>query len=104
MTSTTVVETRSNKMIFNLLTPQGFISLSDYGTKSVDDPRDSDSHDDERFPLGRMVVTANADNILSADDINTAIERHKGRLFLLSNYLNYTIPRRISKVFFMNFL
>jgi hypothetical protein len=29
--STTVIETRSNKMIFNLLTPQGFISLSDYG-------------------------------------------------------------------------
>jgi len=28
--STTVYETRSNKMIFNLLTPQGFISLSDY--------------------------------------------------------------------------
>jgi hypothetical protein len=28
--STTVIETRSNKMVFNLLTPQGFISLSDY--------------------------------------------------------------------------
>ena len=28
---TTVYETRSNKMIFNLLTPQGFVSLSDYG-------------------------------------------------------------------------
>ena len=27
---TTVYETRSNKMIFNLLTPQGFVSLSDY--------------------------------------------------------------------------
>ena len=31
LASTTVHETRSNKMIFNLLTPQGFISLSDYG-------------------------------------------------------------------------
>jgi hypothetical protein len=28
--STTVCETRSNKMIFNLLTPQGFLSLADY--------------------------------------------------------------------------
>lgn len=35
--STTVSETRSNKMIFNLLTPQGFLSLSDYGNKSADD-------------------------------------------------------------------
>ena len=64
-------------MIFNLLTPQGFISLSDYGTKSVEDPRDSDSHDDERFPLGRMVITANASNILTDDEINTALSRHK---------------------------
>jgi hypothetical protein len=24
-------------MIFNLLTPQGFISLSDYGTKDMDE-------------------------------------------------------------------
>ena len=30
LTSTTLTETRSNKMIFNLLTPQGFLSLSDY--------------------------------------------------------------------------
>jgi hypothetical protein len=37
LVSTTVYETRSNKMIFNLLTPQGFISLSDYGTKNMDD-------------------------------------------------------------------
>jgi len=35
--STTVIETRSNKMIFNLLTPQGFISLSDYGNTDTDD-------------------------------------------------------------------
>jgi hypothetical protein len=77
LVSTTVSETRSNKMIFNLLTPQGFISLSDYGTKSVNDPRDSDSSQSELFPLGRMVVTANANNILAADDINAAIERHK---------------------------
>ena len=34
--STTVYETRSNKMIFNLLTPQGFLSLSDYGNNKGD--------------------------------------------------------------------
>jgi hypothetical protein len=34
--STTVLETRSNKMIFNLLTPQGFLSLSDYAEKSAE--------------------------------------------------------------------
>jgi methylase of polypeptide subunit release factors len=37
LVSTTVTETRSNKMIFNLLTPQGFISLSDYGNQDIDD-------------------------------------------------------------------
>jgi methylase of polypeptide subunit release factors len=36
LTSTTVIETRSNKMIFNLLTPQGFLSLSDYGNQDTD--------------------------------------------------------------------
>lgn len=77
LTSTTVVETRSNKMIFNLLTPQGFLSLSDYATKSVADPRDSDCHDGEQFSLGRMVVTANANNVLAAEDISTALDRHK---------------------------
>jgi len=35
--STTVIETHSNKMIFNLLTPHGFISLSDYGNKETDE-------------------------------------------------------------------
>jgi hypothetical protein len=53
------------------------LSLSDYGTKSVDDPRDSDSHDDKGLPLGRIVVTANANSILASDDINIAINRHK---------------------------
>jgi hypothetical protein len=41
LVSTTVFETRSNKMIFNLLTPQGFISLSDYGTKNMDGAMDA---------------------------------------------------------------
>jgi hypothetical protein len=74
--STTVLETRSNKMIFNLLTSQGFLSLSDYATKSVDDPGDGDCPDGS-FPLGRVVVTANANNILAAEDISVAIDRHK---------------------------
>ena len=39
--STTFVETRSNKMIFNLLTPQGFLSLSDYIIKDTDDTIDA---------------------------------------------------------------
>lgn len=77
LTSTTVVETRSNKMIFNLLTPQGFLSLSDYATKSIDDPRDSDGHSEEHFPLGRTVVTANANSVLEAEDISAALDRHK---------------------------
>jgi hypothetical protein len=34
--STTGSETRSNRMIFNLLTPQGFISLSDCGSRNTD--------------------------------------------------------------------
>ncbi len=33
--STTVYETRSNKMIFNLLTPQGFLSLADYSGQNT---------------------------------------------------------------------
>lgn len=77
LTSTTVYETRSNKMVFNLLTPQGFRALSDYGTKSVDDPRDSDMNDDALFPLGREVVTAHANDVLSNADISAAMERHK---------------------------
>ena len=32
LVSTTMIETRSNKMIFNILTPRGFMSLSDYGS------------------------------------------------------------------------
>lgn len=71
--STTVYETRSNKMIFNILTPQGFLSLSDYGSKNMKADKDSN----ERVPLGRMVVTANARNILTDEDINAAIDRHK---------------------------
>ena len=40
--STTLTETRSNKMIFNLLTPQGFVTLTDYATGSTDTEPDED--------------------------------------------------------------
>lgn len=66
----TVHETRSNKMIFNLLTPQGFLSLSDYEEEK---PVKSNLP----LTLGRMVVTANAKNILSDSDIATALSRHQ---------------------------
>ncbi len=76
LTSTTVYETRSNKMIFNLLTPQGFLSLSDYGGEETEDEKDGltiRSH----VPLGRVVITPNAQGILSGMDINTALSRHQ---------------------------
>lgn len=66
----TVHETRSNKMIFNLLTPQGFLSLSDYEEEK---PVKSNLP----LTLGRTVITANAKNILSDSDIATALSRHQ---------------------------
>lgn len=87
LTSTTVHETRSNKMIFNLLTPQGFLSLSDYGG-NVDTENDSDNDRDvvpgrisagikSKVPLGRVVITAHAQDILSSTDINAGLSRHQ---------------------------
>jgi len=88
--STTLFETRSNKMIFNLLTPQGFIALTDYASGSTDTGSDEDDGGmatasaagvvtgaDNRLPLGRVVVTSNARDILSDFDINSAIIRHQ---------------------------
>lgn len=66
----TVYETRSNKMIFNLLTPQGFLSLSDYEEEK---PVKSNLP----LPLGRTVITANAQNVLTASDIANALDRHQ---------------------------
>jgi hypothetical protein len=86
--STTLIETRSNKMIFNLLTPQGFMSLTDYATGSEYEDTDGDGYDnyaqtdetsatnDGLFPLGRMVVTANARGILSDADIHNSLALH----------------------------
>ena len=89
--STTLTETRSNKMIFNLLTPQGFISLTDYATGSTDTEPDEDDNDsnggayapgavaikDRRLPLGRTVITSAAREVLSDNDINAAMHRHE---------------------------
>jgi hypothetical protein len=95
ITSTTIYETRSNKMIFNLLTPQGFISLTDYTTGSTDTNTDSNKSENDNsgsivinapavvsgkekaFPLGRLVATANASHILSPVDISKAVARHQ---------------------------
>ena len=66
----TVHETRSNKMIFNLLTPQGFLSLSDY-------EEEKPAKSNLPLTLGRTVITANAKNILSDLDIATALRRHQ---------------------------
>lgn len=68
--SETVHETCSNKMIFNLLTPQGFLSLSDY---EAEKPVKTNLP----FPLGRTVITANAQKNLSNSDIQNALNRHQ---------------------------
>ena len=90
--STTVYETRSNKMIFNLLTPQGFISLADYGGSGANaeaeskvdvvdmkrkSPSDVKPASNSYVPLGRTVVTANAQSILSDVDISVGLGRHQ---------------------------
>ncbi len=69
-TGETIYETRSNKMIFNLLTPQGFLSLSDY---EEENPAKSSLP----LTLGQVVITANARNILTDLDINMALKRHQ---------------------------
>ncbi|MCM1194221.1 MAG: DUF6094 domain-containing protein, partial [Acetatifactor muris] len=76
LTSTTVYETRSNKMIFNLLTPQGFLSLSDYGGEETEDKKDGRSGN-SYVPLGRVVITPHAQDILAGMDINAALARHQ---------------------------
>ena len=89
LASTTITETRSNKMIFNLLTPQGFLSLADYGGSNANDDASDDVYVPTEntavatvttktlLPLGRTVVTANARNILSDADITAALARHQ---------------------------
>ena len=69
-TGETIYETRSNKMVFNLLTPQGFLSLSDY-------EEEKPAKSNLPLTLGKVVITANARNILTDLDINKALERHQ---------------------------
>lgn len=89
LTSTTVYETRSNKMIFNLLTPEGFLSLVDYRGDAAAEPGEntgadragSDAEDltagkNVHIPLGKVVITAGAQEVLSDMDVNAAIARH----------------------------
>ena len=64
-TGETIYETRSNKMVFNLLTPQGFLSLSDY-------EEEKPAKSNLPLTLGKVVITANARNILTDLDINKA--------------------------------
>jgi|GEM_PF-160762 len=102
--STTIMEVISNKLVFNLLTPEGFKSLTEYGGSStaVDIEDDSPSTGPDAglgYPgpndanatladgkgaspglplvLGKTVITANASNVLSSHDIQSAMRRHQ---------------------------
>ena len=84
--STTQTETISNKLTFNLLTPAGFISLTDHGGDgSIEDFDDAPGDDTtsrlgrsgSRFPLGRRVITSGARASLTDDDIYNALCRHE---------------------------
>ena len=102
---TTLIETTSNKLIFNLLTPNGFISLTDYDgggafINADNDPSDDTvsrlGHSDFRentclpdvakdfgansnpiFSLGETVITAGAREALDDYDIQNALRRHE---------------------------
>ena len=101
--STTLTEVISNKLIFNLLTPNGFVSLTDYGNNGddVDDGIDevittginadcvvADSIANKTtapantsnaivLAIGRTVITSGAHEILTESDIYNAIQRHR---------------------------
>ncbi|MCL2047390.1 MAG: DUF6094 domain-containing protein [Defluviitaleaceae bacterium] len=67
--STTLTEVISNKLIFNLLTPNGFRTLTDYGGGAI--------ADNICLPLGRVVITREASEALTDYDINSALQRHR---------------------------
>jgi hypothetical protein len=97
--STTLTETISNKLIFNILTTDGFFSLTDSIVGSIVDDDDepseeaisrvnpadfSDAGDGatnnaneyKLFPLGRTVITQGAQTAISTSDIGYALHRH----------------------------
>lgn len=91
--STTITEVISNKLVFNLLTPRGFISLTDYGNGgAVVDFDDGDELPHIESPqnaidtvvrskivleLGQVVATPAAGEILDDYDIHDALSRHQ---------------------------
>jgi hypothetical protein len=103
--STTLTEATSNKLIFNLLTPNGFISLTDYGNggtfiNSENDPSGDTvsrlghynfqgsgglhggentlgADSDAILPLGKTVITRVAQEVLEDCDIQKALRRHE---------------------------
>ena len=104
LVSTTLTETISNKLVFNLLTSDGFISLTDYGGNGVITDSDNDASEgtypgldhpiskdtdnmknndvsfvktSKRLALGQTVVTRAAREVLSDYDIHNALRRHE---------------------------
>jgi len=97
--STTLFEVVSNKLIFNVLTPKGFVSLTDYGSGPVEaeDGEESGFRNGSRnydkgaqnfnsnihysgenlLPLGRTVITTGASEVLSDYDVASALIRHQ---------------------------
>ena len=63
--SSTLIETISNKLIFNILTPKGFISLTDYsGIGSFVDSNDAPSNDNNG--LGHSASSETSDSVLDS--------------------------------------
>jgi len=104
LSSTTITETISNKLIFNILTPNGFLSLTDYGDDGAivnpdngpnDDANSSlghsnscdtnrlssnnsfDSNNKICLSLGTTVITPAAHEVLADYEINNALRRHQ---------------------------
>jgi hypothetical protein len=93
--STTLTETISNKLIFNILTPDGFLSLTDSILGSIVDDDDEPSeetnsivsptnfngtpnnaNDYKLFPPGKTVITQGTQDSISTSDIGYALHRH----------------------------
>ena len=79
--ATTLTETVSNKLIFNLLTPRGFISLTDHATAEAPEPKYPSEPEHPSKPeknYGReqqTKATENIKNIMSQATGSTAIHK-----------------------------